>query len=62
MRIKGKRSITVSQLEGYELLVIAAALNDYYKLEMAGCADGGITPQGETALRLLNQINEYRGG
>ena len=62
MKIKGTRSITLSQLEKHELLIIASALSDYYKLEMAESTEKGITFQGEVALRLLNQINEYRGG
>ena len=62
MKIKGTRSITLSQLEKHELLIIASALSDYYKIEMAESTEGGITFQGEVALRLLNQINEYRGG
>ena len=62
MKIKGTRSITLSQLEKHELLIIASALSDYYKLEMAESTEGSITFQGEVALRLLNQINEYRGG
>jgi hypothetical protein len=60
MKIKGTRSFTLSQIERYELLVIQAALNDHYKLEMNGCKDGGITYQGKVALRLLNQINDFR--
>ena len=62
MKISGKRSFTLSQLERFELLVIRAALNDYYQLEMNESVEQGITPQGEVALRLLNQINEYQGG
>ncbi len=62
MKVKGSRSFTISQLEKHELLIIASALSDYYKLDMAESADGGITYKGEVALRLLNQINEFRGG
>ena len=59
MKITGKRTFALSQLERFELLVIRAALNEYYQLEMNDCEDGGITPQGEIALKLLNQINDY---
>jgi hypothetical protein len=59
MKITGKRTFTLSQLERFELLAIRAALNDFYKLEMNDCKDGGITHQGEIALRVLNQINDY---
>ena len=59
MKISGKRTFTLSQLERFELLVIRAALNEYYKMEMNDCLEGGITPQGEVALRVLNQINDY---
>ena len=59
MKVSGKRTFTLSQLERFELLVIRAALNEYYKMEMNDCLDGGITPQGEVALRVLNQINDY---
>ena len=59
MRISGKRSFTLSQLERFELLVIRAALNDYYQLEMNESGEQGISPQGEVALRLLNQVNDF---
>jgi hypothetical protein len=59
MKITGKRTFALSQLERFELLVIRAALNDFYKLEMSECGEGGITPQGEIALKVLNQINDY---
>ena len=59
MKITGKRTFALSQLERFELLVVRAALNDYYQLEMNECEDGGITPQGEVALRILNQINYH---
>ena len=59
MRISGKRSFTLSQLERFELLVIRAALNDYYQLEMNESEEQGISPQGEVALRLLNQVNDF---
>ena len=62
MKVSGKRSFTLSQVDRLELLVIRAALNDYYQLEMNESVEQGITPQGEVALRLLNQINEYQGG
>ena len=58
MKITGKRTFTLSQLERFEFLVIRAALNDYYQLEM-NREDGTITPQGKVALRVLNQINDY---
>jgi hypothetical protein len=57
MKITGKRSFTLSQLEKFELLVIRAALNDYYQLEMND--HDFISPQGEVALKVLNQINDY---
>jgi len=57
MKITGKRSYTVSQLERFEVLVIQAALNDFYKLAL----NEGDTAQGETALRLLNQLNDHMG-
>ena len=59
MKISGKRSFTLSQLERFELLVIRAALNDYYQLEMNEGEEQGISPQGEVALRLLNQVNDF---
>ena len=59
MKISGKRSFTLSQLERFELLVIRAALNDYYQLEMSESEGQGISPQGEVALRLLNQVNDF---
>ena len=59
MKISGKRSFTLSQLERFELLVICAALNDYYQLEMNESEEQGISPQGEVALRLLNQVNDF---
>ena len=59
MKISGKRSFTLSQLERFELLVIRAALNDYYQLEMDESEEQGISPQGEVALRLLNQVNDF---
>jgi len=59
MKISGKRSFTLSQLERFELLVIRAALNDYYQLEMSESEEQGISPQGEVALRLLNQVNDF---
>jgi hypothetical protein len=62
MKITGKRTFTLSQLERFELLVIRAALNEYYQLEMNDQVtydNPGITPQGEIALRVLNQINDY---
>jgi hypothetical protein len=62
MKVSGKRSFTLSQVDRLELLVIRAALNDYYQMEMNESVEQGITPQGEVALRLLNQINEYQGG
>ena len=62
MKVSGKRSFTLSQVDRLELLVIRAALNDYYQMEMNESVGQGITPQGEVALRLLNQINEYQGG
>ena len=62
MKVSGKRSFTLSQVDRLELLVIRAALNDYYQMEMNGSVEQGITPQGVVALRLLNQINEYQGG
>ena len=59
MKISGKRSFTLSQLERFELIVIRAALNDYYQLEMNESEEQGISPQGEVALRLLNQVNDF---
>ena len=59
MKTSGKRSFTLSQLERFELLVIRAALNDYYQLEMNESEEQGISPQGEVALRLLNQVNDF---
>jgi hypothetical protein len=59
MKISGKRNFSLTQLERFELLVIRAALNDYYKLEMNESVEQGITPKGEVALRILNQINDY---
>jgi hypothetical protein len=59
MKISGKRAFTLSQLDRLELLVIRAALNDYYQMEMNECKDGGITPQGGIGLTLLNQINDH---
>jgi len=58
MKITGKRTFALSQLERFEFLVIRAALNDYYQLEM-NREDGSITPQGEVALKILNNINDY---
>ena len=60
MKITGKRTFTLSQLEKFELLVIAKALNDYYQLEMNEQSDGTLGTLGEVALRMLNQINDYR--
>jgi hypothetical protein len=60
MKITGKRTFTLSQLEKFELLVIAKALNDYYQLEMNEQSDGTLGTLGEVALRILNQINDYR--
>ena len=59
MKISGKRSFTLSQIEGFEMLVIRSALNDYYKLELNDAPNGFISYQGEVALRLLNQLNDY---
>jgi hypothetical protein len=59
MKISGKRAFSLTQLERFELLVIRAALNDYYQLEMNESEEQGITPQGEVALKLLNHINEF---
>ena len=59
MKISGKKSFTLSQIEKFELLVIRAALNDYYKLELNEEPSGFISYNGEVALRLLNQLNEY---
>jgi hypothetical protein len=59
MKISGKRNFSLTQLERFELLVIRAALNDYYKLEMNESVEQGITAKGEVALRILNQINDY---
>jgi hypothetical protein len=64
MKITGKRTFALSQMEKFELLVVRAALNDYYKLEINDQAiydNPGISPQGEVALRLLNQINHHLG-
>ncbi len=64
MKITGERTFALSQLERFELLVIKAALNDYYQLEMnsqVAYDNPGISPQGEVALRLLNQINHHLG-
>jgi hypothetical protein len=58
MKITGKRTFTISQLERFEMLVIQAALNDFYKLELN---DGGKSYHGETALRLLNNLNNHMG-
>ena len=59
MKISGKRAFSLTQLERFELLVIRAALNEYYQLEMNESEEQGITPQGEVALKLLNHINEF---
>lgn len=59
MKISGKRAFSLAQLERFELLVIRAALNEYYQLEMNESEEQGITPQGEVALKLLNHINEF---
>ena len=59
MKVSGKRSFTLSQVDRLELLVIRAALNDYYQLEMNESEEQGISPQGEVALRLLNQVNDF---
>ena len=59
MKITGKRTFTISQLERFEMLVIQAALNDFYKLEINGGADSSF--HGETALRLLNNLNNHMG-
>ena len=64
MKITGKRTFALSQMEKFELLVVRAALNDYYKLEINDQSvydNPGISPQGEVALRLLNQINHHLG-
>jgi hypothetical protein len=58
MKITGKHTFTISQLERFEMLVIQAALNDFYKLEISG---GGGGTRGETALRILNRLNEHMG-
>jgi hypothetical protein len=62
MKVSGKKSFTISQLEKFEMLVLRTALNNYYKLELNESAEGGISFQGETALRLLNQLNDYCNG
>lgn len=59
MKISGKRAFSLSQLERYEFLTIAAALNDYYKLEMA---DGNLSSQGEVALFILNRMHDHLKG
>ena len=60
MKITGKRSFALSQLERYEFLTIAAALNDYYKLEMDNPEDiETLTPQGQVALAMLNRMHGY---
>lgn len=60
MKITGKRSFALSQLERYEFLTIAAALNDYYKLEMDDPEDfETLTPQGQVALAMLNRIHGH---
>lgn len=59
MKIKGTRSFTLSQLERFELLIIADSLNDYYQLEMAENLDGSLGTKGEVALGILNQINDF---
>jgi hypothetical protein len=59
MKITGKRTFTISHLERFEMLVIQAALNDFYKLEINGGA--GSSFHGETALRLLNRLNDHVG-
>jgi hypothetical protein len=64
MKITGKRTFALSQMEKFELLVVRAALNEYYKLEINDQAvydNPGVSPQGEVALRLLNQINHHLG-
>ncbi len=58
MKITGKRTFTISQLERFEMLVIQAALNEFYKLKISG---GGGNFHGETALRILNRLNEHMG-
>jgi hypothetical protein len=55
MKITGKRTFTVSQLERFELLVVQTALNDFYKREL----DSENSFHGETALRLLNRIDHH---
>lgn len=60
MKLSGKRTFSLSQLEKFELLVIADALNEYYKLEMNDHVDGSLGTKGEVAVRLLNLINDYR--
>jgi len=62
MKVSGKRTFTLSQLTKLELLVIRAALNDYYKKQLEGCDEGWITTQGEIALGTLNQLNEHADG
>ena len=59
MKITGKRSFSLSQLERVEMLIIRPALNEYYQMEMHECANGGITAKGEIALRILNNINDF---
>ncbi len=64
MKITGKRTFALSQMEKFELLVVRAALNDYYKSEITDQVaydNPGMTPQGEVALRMLNQINHHLG-
>ena len=60
MKITGKHTFTISQLERFEMLVIQAALNEFYKLEISG-GGGGSSFHGETALRILNRLNEHMG-
>ena len=57
MKITGKRTFSISQLERFEMLVIQAALNDFYKLEI----NNGGSYHCETALRILNRLNDHMG-
>ncbi len=64
MKITGKRTFALSQMERFELLVVRAALEEYHQLELNDQAvydNPGVSPQGEVALRLLNQINHHLG-
>lgn len=60
MKISGQRTVTISQLEWFEVTALQSALECFVKEQTL--EDGHLSCQGETALFLLKRLTEHREG